>query len=137
MYQDSKIISFVIGFEDMMAKAGRHSFFCKLIKNFVGFIRNSWRDSFFGQIVDSMFNIEAHRNSTAYKVTSRSIMASLGFISRILSLEQGISESKYFALINYSRPRENKIEEDENRVRAILKDSFIIRHIYEFWNNVD
>ncbi|MGI5999229.1 MAG: hypothetical protein ACOX89_11280 [Lutispora sp.] len=137
MYQDSKIISFVLGFEDMIAKASRHSFFCKLIMGFVDCFKNTWRDSFLGQVVDGMFNMEAHRNSAAYRVTSKAIMASLSYISRIFSLEQGISESKYFALINYSKPKKNSIEEDESGVRAVFKDSFIMRHIFEFWKNVD
>lgn len=137
MYQDSKIISFVIGFGDMIDKASRHSFFCNLTKSFVRSFKNTWRDSFLGQIVDGMFNMEAHRNSSVYRVTSRSIVASLGFISRIFSLEQGISESRYFALINYSRPKKNSIKENESGVRAIFEDSFIMRHIYDFWKNVD
>lgn len=137
MYQDSKIISFVAGFGDMIVKASRNSFFCKMIIGFVGLIRNIWSDSLIGQIVDSMFDMEVHRSSAAYRVTSRSIMASLSFVSRIFKLEQGISESKYFALINYSRPRKNDNEKVEGGVKAIFKDSFILRNIYEFWKSVD
>jgi len=137
MYQDSKIISFVVGFGDMIDKASRYSFFCKLIMSIVSFLKNTWRDSFIGQIVDSMFNMEAHRNSVTYRVTSKSIMALLRYISRIFKLEQGISESKYFALINYSRPGEEDNQKYESGVKAVFKDSFIMRLIYEFWKNVD
>lgn len=137
MYENSKLISFAVRFADGLERTYRYSYFCKLAKSFCRDFKSIWKDSLIGQIIDGMFNAETHRSSIAYKFMTRPFLASLCFINDKLSLDQGISESKYIAIIKKSSLLKRKTKADESIVKAMLRNSFYVKCMYEFWEGMD
>lgn len=137
MYENSKLINFAVTFADGLERSYRYSYFCKWARSFSRSIKTIWDDSLIGQVIDSMFNIEAHRNSISYMIITKSVLSFFDFVSDKLSLEKGVSESKYVAAIKKISLVKRNIKVDMSLVKAIFKNSFLMRCLYDFWNVVD
>lgn len=138
MYENSKIISFAIGASDGLEKAYRNSYFCKKAKGLSILIKNIWRDSVFGRIIDNIFNIETHKSSLAYRLFTKPFIVLVDFLYDKLSLEQGISNSRYINIIRRSLDIfSKKSDAKEGFLMTVFKDSIFVKCAYQFWEGMD
>ncbi len=131
MINESKIISFIINFGDELENAFRHSVFLKLCRRIVMI----WNNSAFGKIISGFFDLEVYKNSIFYKLINSAFMALIKITVKKIPLKVANENSRYISIIRniFSKISFSK----EMRIKNILKNSFFINSIYEFWLSVD